>query len=100
VRSAPSAEVPTTSRPAPRLVDVSPALVEDAVVVEELATTVEAEAAVAANSDLSLVAEIAEAEELVVELDREVRGRAPTTAPTTSWCWPPVRATTRRSRSC
>src|SRR5688500_1881392 len=43
VRSAPSAEVSATSRSAPRLADVSPALVEDAVVVEELATTVEAE---------------------------------------------------------
>lgn len=77
MRSAPSAEVPTALRPAPTLADVSPRLVESSVVVEELATTVEAEIAGSARAELSLVVEIAEAEELVVELDREVRGRRP-----------------------
>jgi RNA polymerase sporulation-specific sigma factor len=49
-------------------------VVEKSVVAEELATAVEAEAAVAPGTELSLVAEIAEAEDLVVDLDREVRG--------------------------
>ena len=43
--------------------------------VEEIATTLEVESLVAPRTDLCLVVEIAEAEELVVELDREVRGR-------------------------
>jgi RNA polymerase sporulation-specific sigma factor len=60
VRPAPSATVPS-ALPAPKLL------------VEELATAVEIEAAVAPRAELSLVAEIAEAEELVGELDREVR---------------------------
>ena len=45
------------------------------VVVEELATTVEVEAVVGDVRDLSLVEELAEAEQLVVELDREVAVR-------------------------
>ena len=76
MRSGSSAEVSPADRPAPRLSDVSPDLVEGSVVVEELATAVEAEVAVSSRAELSLVAEIAEAEELVGELDREVRGRS------------------------
>jgi RNA polymerase sporulation-specific sigma factor len=62
-------EAPTAS-----LLAVVPDLLEDAVAVEELATTVEAELAVAgpAAAGISLVDEIVEAESLVEELDREV----------------------------
>jgi RNA polymerase sporulation-specific sigma factor len=59
----------------PVLLELVPALVEDSVLVEEIAATVEAELSVApAGADLSLVAEIAEAEQLVDDLDREVGG--------------------------
>ena len=71
----PSATASSAAAPRPVLAAVSPDLIEESVVVEELATTLEAEAVVAERADLSLVAEIAEAEELVVELSREVRGR-------------------------
>jgi RNA polymerase sporulation-specific sigma factor len=84
VRLAPTAQAPQTDRrgqdPAsalaavPALAALAPELVEDSVVVEELAVTVEAEAATGARAGLSLVAEISAAEELVEELDREVRG--------------------------
>jgi RNA polymerase sporulation-specific sigma factor len=77
VRLAPSAApvVTATSRPAP-LVSVAPDLVEGSVVVEELATTVEAEVASGGRPELSLVAELDQAESLVVELDREVHDRS------------------------
>jgi RNA polymerase sporulation-specific sigma factor len=60
---------------------VAPTLVEHSVLVEELATTVEAELVTApADSGpaagLSLAEEIEEAEQLVVELDLEVHGRS------------------------
>jgi RNA polymerase sporulation-specific sigma factor len=58
------------------LLSVVPALVEDSVLVEELATTVEAEALVG-GGDVSLVDEIAQAECLVTELDAEVHGGTP-----------------------
>ncbi|HVM28373.1 MAG TPA: RNA polymerase sporulation sigma factor SigH, partial [Mycobacteriales bacterium] len=67
--------VPPMLTALPALITVAPELVEESVVVEELAVTVEAELAVGARPDLSLVAELAEAENLVIELDREVRGR-------------------------
>ncbi|HWH27543.1 MAG TPA: RNA polymerase sporulation sigma factor SigH [Mycobacteriales bacterium] len=54
---------------------VAPDLVEESVVVEELATTAEAAVATGVRPELSLVAELAEAESLVVELDREVHCR-------------------------
>ena len=87
MRLAPSAEAPLAPPPAlvpasrpglhavPQLTDYAPVLAEDAVVVEELATTLEVESLSATPIELSLVAEIAQAEELVVELDREVHGR-------------------------
>jgi RNA polymerase sporulation-specific sigma factor len=53
------------------LLSVVPALVEESVLVEELATTVET-ATVLGAADVSLVGEIAAAEQLVDELDREV----------------------------
>ncbi len=59
---------------------VVPDLVEGTVLVEELATTVEAELAVG-GADVSLVDEIAQAEELVSELDAEVHGGTLPTAP-------------------
>jgi RNA polymerase sporulation-specific sigma factor len=59
------------------LLSVVPALVEDSVLVEELATTVEAELLVGESVEISLVEEIAQAETLVTELDAEVHGRAP-----------------------
>ena len=84
MRLAPTAEAPQTVLPAqdaapalsavPDLAALAPGLVEESVVVEELAVTVEAELATGPRADLSLVAEISAAEELVVELDREVRG--------------------------
>jgi RNA polymerase sporulation-specific sigma factor len=61
------------------LLTVVPDLVEDSVLVEELATTVEA-ATVLEVVPVSLDAEIEQAEELVNELDREVHGGAPTAA--------------------
>ena len=57
------------------LLSVVPDLVEDAVLVEELAATLEAEAAIGAP-EVSLVEEIAQAQSLVVELDHEVNARA------------------------
>jgi RNA polymerase sporulation-specific sigma factor len=59
------------------LLKVVPALVEDAVVVEELAVTVEAETALGGQDQPSLGAEIAEAEHLIDELDREVHAGTP-----------------------
>jgi RNA polymerase sporulation-specific sigma factor len=60
------------------LLKVVPALVEDSIAVEELATTVEAQASLGEQPP-SLVAEIAEAEQLIDELDREVHAGAPAT---------------------
>jgi RNA polymerase sporulation-specific sigma factor len=84
VRLAPTAQAPQTDRlgpdcaPAlaavPHLAALAPELVEESVVVEELAVTVEAEAVTGARGGLSLVAEISAAEALVGQLDREVRG--------------------------
>jgi RNA polymerase sporulation-specific sigma factor len=62
--------------PVPSLVSVAPELVEESVVVEELAVTVEAEAAAGGRPELSLVAELEQAESLVVALDREVHGQS------------------------
>jgi RNA polymerase sporulation-specific sigma factor len=59
----------------PPLLTVVPELVEDSVLVEELATAVET-ASVLGEPDVSLVSEIAQAEQLVDELDREVHGGA------------------------
>ena len=59
---------------------VVPDLVEEQVLVEELATTVEAELAVG-GAGVSLVDEIAQAEELVTELDAEVHGGSPAHTP-------------------
>lgn len=56
------------------LLQVVPGLVEDAVLVEELATTVEAEV-VTGTGDVSLVDEIAAAESLVTELEVQVHAR-------------------------
>jgi RNA polymerase sporulation-specific sigma factor len=57
------------------LLELVPDLVEDSVLVEEIAVTVEAELSVAApGPGVSLVAEIVEAEQLVDELGREVQG--------------------------
>ncbi len=85
MRPAPSARRRTAELPVqpPALVVVAPDLVEGSVVVEELATTVEVEVATAllaqevdgARPGLSLVEELAEAESMVVELDREVHGQ-------------------------
>ncbi|GAC1611445.1 MAG: hypothetical protein NVS3B26_24400 [Mycobacteriales bacterium] len=61
------------------LLSVVPGLVEDGVLVEELATAVEAASALGA-AEVSLAREIAQAEELVCELDREVRSGIPTAA--------------------
>jgi RNA polymerase sporulation-specific sigma factor len=63
--------------PSAPLLTVVPDLVEGSVVVEELATTVEAATALG-TAAVSLVEEIDEAEELVNELDREVHGAVPT----------------------
>jgi RNA polymerase sporulation-specific sigma factor len=59
------------------LLQVVPDLAEKSVLVEELATTLEAEVVVGVAGDVSLVEEIAQAETLVIELDAEVHGRAP-----------------------
>ena len=56
---------------------VVPDLVEDSVLVEELATTLEVEAVVGDALPVSLVDEIAQAETLVSALDAEVHGGAP-----------------------
>jgi len=79
VRLAPSAARTRRPQPAgsaaparPALVSVAPDLVEGSVVVEELATTVEAEVATGACGALSLVEELAQAEVLVEELAGEV----------------------------
>jgi hypothetical protein len=69
----------STSKTEPQdtaLLSVVPDLVEDSVLVEELATTIEAEALVG-GADVSLVDEIAQAECLVSELDAEVHGGTP-----------------------
>jgi RNA polymerase sporulation-specific sigma factor len=66
-----------TKAPSAPLLTVVPDLVEGSVVVEELATTVEAATALG-TAAVSLVEEIDEAEELVNELDREVHGAVPT----------------------
>ncbi|MFN2521826.1 MAG: RNA polymerase sporulation sigma factor SigH [Mycobacteriales bacterium] len=67
----------TKSKAAPApLLQVVPELVEESVLVEEIAATVEAASALGEVST-SLVAEIAEAEHLVDELDREVHGAGP-----------------------
>jgi RNA polymerase sporulation-specific sigma factor len=55
------------------LLTVVPELVEDSVLVEEIATTVET-ATVLGDANVSLVSEIEQAEQLVDELDREVHG--------------------------
>ncbi|MEX2292050.1 MAG: RNA polymerase sporulation sigma factor SigH [Mycobacteriales bacterium] len=60
----------------PTLLTVVPELVEGAVLVEELAVTVQAEVLVG-DGDVSLVDEIARAEALVLELDAEVHGGRP-----------------------
>ena len=71
--AAPAQAVPAPAAgEAPALLEVVPDLVEDSVLVEELAATMEAELTVASAEGLSLVAEIAEAEQLVDRLDREV----------------------------
>ena len=62
------------------LLQVVPELVEESVLVEEIAVTVEAAAALGESTPASLVDEIAAAESLVEELDREVHGGAPTAA--------------------
>lgn len=61
-------------RPSESPVRLVPELVEASVLVEELATTLEAEVVVGAG-EVSLVEEITQAECLVVELDAEVHGR-------------------------
>jgi RNA polymerase sporulation-specific sigma factor len=61
------------------LLQVVPELVEESVLVEELAVTVESAAALGEEPPRSLVAEIAEAEQLVDELEREVNGETPST---------------------
>jgi RNA polymerase sporulation-specific sigma factor len=68
---------PKTAAADAPLLQVVPDLVEETVLVEELATTLEAEAVVGGAVDVSLVEEIAQAETLVIELDAEVHGRAP-----------------------
>ncbi|MDX6197518.1 MAG: polymerase sporulation-specific sigma factor, partial [Actinomycetota bacterium] len=77
----PAAKPRTATKPiaAAPLLSVVPDLVEDSVLVEEIATTVEA-AAVLEVVPVSLDAEIEQAEELVNELDREVHGGTPTAA--------------------
>jgi RNA polymerase sporulation-specific sigma factor len=71
-----STDSPCEAQAAPVL-SIVPALVENSVLVEELATTVEAEAVVGGAGEISLVEEIAQAESLVLDLDAEVHGRAP-----------------------
>ena len=67
------------------LLKVVPELVEDAVLVEELAVTAEAATALgeAPAAPISLGQEIAQAEQLLEELDREVHASAP--APRERW---------------
>jgi len=62
------------------LLQVVPELVEDSVLVEEIATAVEAANALGEGAPSSLIDEIAKAEQLVEELDREVHAGAPTVA--------------------
>jgi RNA polymerase sporulation-specific sigma factor len=72
----------TKKRPSPvkaPLLQVVPELVEESVLVEEIAVTVEAASALG-EQPASLVDEISQAESLVEELDREVHGGAPTAA--------------------
>jgi len=76
---APAARRSARPAAATSLLSVVPELVEDSVLVEEMATTVEA-AAVMGGAGVSLVTEIEQAEQLVNELDREVHGRPPTAA--------------------
>ena len=76
-RSPQKSSTPTAAAPSLR---VCPDLVEGTVLVEELATTVEAELAVG-DAGVSLVDEIAQAEELVTELDAEVHGGSPAHTP-------------------
>lgn len=76
-RSPQKSSSPTADAPSLRVV---PDLVEGTVLVEELATTVEAELAVG-GADVSLVDEIAQAEDLVSELDAEVHGGSPAHTP-------------------
>jgi len=59
------------------LLQVVPELVEESVLVEELAVTVESATVLGEEPAGSLVAEIAEAEQLVDELEREVNGETP-----------------------
>jgi RNA polymerase sporulation-specific sigma factor len=61
------------------LLQVVPDLVEESVLVEELAVTVESASVLDEQPPTSLVAEIAEAEHLVDELEREVNGETPST---------------------
>ncbi len=81
MRRTPPAPTPPT-RP---LLTVVPELVEDAVLVEELAVTAEAAAALgeAPTAPISLGQEIAAAEQLLEDLDREVHASAP--APRERW---------------
>jgi len=65
-----------TSAAVPDLDQVTAELAEHAARVQQVAAAVEAEVAVGSASGVSLVAEIAEAESLVVELDLQVRARA------------------------
>jgi RNA polymerase sporulation-specific sigma factor len=75
----PTARSRAAAKPTAPLLSVVPDLVEDSIVVEELAATVEA-ATVLEVVPVSLADEIEQAEELVNELDREVHGGAPTAA--------------------
>jgi RNA polymerase sporulation-specific sigma factor len=75
-----SPQKPSSSTKDAAALRVVPALVEETVLVEELASTLEAEVAVG-GADVSLVEEIAQAEELVTELDAEVHGGSPAHAP-------------------
>jgi RNA polymerase sporulation-specific sigma factor len=59
------------------LLTVVPELVEDSVLVEEIATTVEVAVVLEDPAPVSLVTEIEQAEELVKELDREVHSGVP-----------------------
>jgi RNA polymerase sporulation-specific sigma factor len=77
--TAPAKPRRASKQPAAPLLTVVPELVEDSVLVEEIAATVEAQS-VLAPAPVSLTSEIEQAEELVNELDREVHGGAPTAA--------------------
>jgi len=61
------------------LLQVVPELVEESVLVEELAVTVESATVLGEEPPSTLVDEIAEAEQLVDELEREVNGETPST---------------------